>query len=85
MESHTCKKCLLLEAGEEASYRGVQDYLSGLDAADRVDSGEYSRRLQLCRLCDCLISGMCLKCGCYVEIRAALKGQSCPNYDNRKW
>ncbi|MCD7722412.1 MAG: DUF6171 family protein [Clostridiales bacterium] len=85
MEGRICKKCLLLEAGEEASYRGVADYLAGLDPQKKVADGEYRRRLEICRACDFLIAGMCLKCGCYVEIRAALKGSDCPDYGNRKW
>lgn len=80
-----CKKCLLLEAGEKKSFKGVQDYLNNLDSALKVKDEIYRKRLSLCRDCDNLISGMCLKCGCYVEIRAALEDKSCPNFDDKKW
>lgn len=80
-----CKKCLLLEAGEEASYKTVADYISNLDNALKASDSEYNRRLDLCRSCDFLIAGMCRKCGCYVEIRAILKDKSCPDADNRLW
>lgn len=82
---HKCKKCLLLEAGELSSYKTVTDYLSNLDDSLRVGDNVYDERLSCCKRCENLISGMCLKCGCYVEIRAALKGKRCPDFDNPKW
>ena len=36
-------------------------------------------------LCEHLISGVCMKCGCYVEFRAAFKRNSCPYVRNRRW
>lgn len=83
--ANPCKKCLLLEAGETASYQNVQEYLKTLPAADKVMLPEYERRLSLCRNCEYLLAGMCRKCGCYVEIRAALKNKSCPNADDALW
>lgn len=80
-----CKKCLLLEAGEKASFRSVKDYLETLEDDVKADQKTYLSRLEKCKKCDDLISGMCLKCGCYVEIRAALKNKACPDYTNRKW
>lgn len=80
-----CKKCLLLEAGEEKSFKGVKDYIASIDDSLKVNDSLYNERLSQCRLCDNLISGMCLKCGCYVEIRAVLKDKSCPNVDDKKW
>lgn len=82
---HKCKKCLLLEAGENKSFETVRDYISNLDDELKVDDDIYISRLTLCKNCDNLISGMCLKCGCYVEIRAILKDKDCPDYNNRKW
>ncbi len=77
-----CKKCLLLEAGEKAAFKTVSDYLETVDRALFADDNTRKQRLEICRDCDYLISGICLKCGCYVEIRAALKDKSC-SYD--KW
>ena len=82
---HICKKCLLLEAGEEASYKTVTDYLDTLDKSLIAEDNIYQERLSFCKNCDYLIAGMCRKCGCYVEIRAALKEKNCPDFDNRKW
>lgn len=80
-----CKKCLLLEAGETESYKTVTDYLSNLDKSLMVSDDVYKKRLSCCKSCENLISGMCLKCGCYVEIRTALKEKSCPDFNNPKW
>lgn len=80
-----CKKCLLLEAGEKAAYKTVKDYLYTLDDSLKVDKALYNERLSFCKKCEYLIAGMCRKCGCYVEIRAALKDKDCPDYNNRKW
>lgn len=80
-----CKKCLLLEAGEQKSFAGVKDYLDTIENSLKVNDDLYKKRLSLCKECDNLISGMCLKCGCYVEIRAALKNKACPDFDDIKW
>lgn len=83
--NHPCKKCLLLEAGKQKSFETVKDYISNLSDDLKIDDDAYRDRLRKCRKCDYLISGMCLKCGCYVEIRAMLKDKQCPDFDNRKW
>lgn len=80
-----CKKCLLLEAGEEASYKSLEEYISTLNDSLKVNNDVYASRLDKCKNCDNLISGMCLKCGCYVELRAILKDKHCPSYDEKLW
>ncbi len=80
-----CKKCLLLEAGEEKSFIGVKDYIDTIDNSLKVNDDLYVKRLSFCKECDNLISGMCLKCGCYVEIRAVFRNKSCPDFDDKKW
>ncbi len=80
-----CKKCLLLEAGERVTYSEIMDYVATLDKHDLADESLFKRRISFCRECENLLSGMCLKCGCYVEVRARLKKADCPNYNNRKW
>lgn len=80
-----CKRCLLLEAGENKSYTTVREYLDILDDSLKADDKTYKSRLDECKKCDFLISGMCLKCGCYVEIRAALKDKHCADYNNKIW
>lgn len=80
-----CKKCLLLQSGEADVYKTVKDYIDNLDNDLKVDKKEYNRRLSFCKNCDYLLSGSCLKCGCYVEIRASLKEKSCPDANGAKW
>lgn len=80
-----CKKCLLLESGEKVTYQEISDYLKTLDKNDLVSEAEYERRITDCIKCDNLISGMCLKCGCYVEVRARLKNQDCPDENFKRW
>lgn len=80
-----CKRSLLSEAGENKSYTTVREYLDNLDDSLKADDKTYKSRLDECKKCDFLISGMCLKCGCYVEIRAALKDKHCADYNNKIW
>ena len=61
---------MLLEAGENKSYNTMKNY---------------KLRLEKCKKCDFLISGMCLKCGCYVEVRAAFNDKHCADFNNKTW
>lgn len=85
MNEKTCKRCLLREAAEEDTLRAVREKLEALPKADRADDALYSARLDACRTCDHLLSGVCMKCGCYVEFRAGHKRMKCPNVKDRKW
>lgn len=80
-----CKKCLLYEAGEKVTYDEIMRYVSTLDEADKISEDEYIKRISHCKNCDYLISGMCIKCGCYVEVRARLKDKNCPDINEREW
>ena len=80
-----CKRCLLLEAGEKVTFEEIQSYINSLEKSTLVSEEEYKKRITNCINCDNLISGMCLKCGCYVEVRARLKNQDCPDEDNKRW
>lgn len=74
-----CKRCLLYEAGERAAYTQVQAYLETVPPEELASPTVRNSRLDQCRHCDQLIAGMCRKCGCYVEVRAALKDSTCPH------
>ncbi len=80
-----CKRCLLYEAGERAAYTQVQAYLDTVPSDELASPTVRKNRLDLCQRCDQLISGMCRKCGCYVEVRAAMKDGTCPNAENKMW
>lgn len=61
----------------------MRTYLSGLDEDLKVEKEVYRERLSLCTDCDDLMEGLCRKCGCFVEYRAALKNKHCPGSPSR--
>lgn len=79
-----CRRCLLAEAGEAELLRSLEELKAALSEEEKTDSKEYERRLEICRKCDELNSGTCMKCGCYAEFRALKKRMYCP-HENRKW
>ena len=85
MSVKECKRCLLRESAEEDTLRDIQGQIEKLSDDEKADESLYRSRLDACRECDQLISGVCMKCGGYVEFRAAFKKMKCPNVKNRKW
>lgn len=74
-----CKKCLLLESySEESVAASLRQYIERIEPDDKVSDAVYRERLAICRSCDRLSYGMCRICGCYVEMRAAMKKNVCP-------
>ena len=59
-------------------FRTLHEYIEHLDADLKVSSERYEERLALCKECEKLYQGMCRICGCYVELRAVMKKNSCP-------
>ena len=80
-----CKRCLLLESAECGMLESIKEKIDKLPPDEKCESEIYNERLKKCKSCDNLISGVCMKCGCYVEFRAAFKKQKCPNVSDRKW
>ena len=80
-----CKRCLLRESAEDATFENIRGRIERLSPDEKADDELYERRLDACRNCDHLISGICMKCGCYVEFRAAWRRMKCPNVRERKW
>ena len=80
-----CKRCLLLESAEGDILESIKEKVDKLSLQEKCESEVYNERLGKCKNCDNLISGVCMKCGCYVEFRAAFKKQKCPNVSDRKW
>lgn len=66
---------------EEREYKHLQDYIENLDKHIKTEDEEYKKRLDICKGCDNLINGMCKICGCFVEMRAAVKKNYCPDID----
>lgn len=78
-----CKRCLTRElAGQEQVYATVREYIGNLDIDLKVEDSLYEDRLSVCKECEMLLQGMCRSCGCYVEMRAAMKKNNCPR---KKW
>lgn len=80
-----CKRCLLRQAAEDDTFRDIQAQIDKIAPGERAEEDRYRQRLEACTNCDQLISGVCMKCGCYVEFRAAFKNMKCPNVKDRKW
>ena len=80
-----CKKCLLREAAEADILESIKLRIDKLSDSEKADDELYQNRLNECRNCDNLRSGVCMKCGCYVELRAAFKKQKCPDVRAKKW
>lgn len=75
----SCKRCLLREmADQEEYFRSLKDYIENMDPDIRASGRLYEERLAVCRKCEMLMQGTCRKCGCYVELRAAVVKNVCP-------
>ena len=73
-----CKKCLVRDFDEGELFQTMQEYIARIDEDIKTPPEEYEERLRLCTGCDSLLNGMCGVCGCYVELRAAVKTHYCP-------
>lgn len=80
-----CKRCLLHESAEGDMLKSIKEKIAQLPPSEKCEDEVYNNRLKKCTQCDNLISGVCMKCGCYVEFRAAFKNQKCPDVSGRKW
>ena len=81
MSQRFCRRCLLDELFEEKEYKHLQDYIKNLDEHIKTEEEEYKKRINICMGCDNLINGMCKICGCFVEMRAAVKKNYCPDIE----
>lgn len=84
MEKIYCRNCLLRDMDETEYFVDLQKYIAHLDDDLKVENEEYERRLKLCQSCNYLRNGMCGRCGCFVELRALLKKNHCPDV-KKKW
>ena len=78
MEKKPCRRCLLEALSDEALSMTVKRTIEAIPEEERITEEEYRKRLSLCCGCDELLSGMCVKCGCFAEVRAAYKKRHCP-------
>ena len=75
-EKH-CLQCLLREMDKNAYMENLYKYISHLDENIKADGALYEERLNVCKECKYLADGMCRACGCFVELRAAIKTNVC--------
>ena len=79
-----CRRCLLEDiSGQEDVLRKIRESVAALPAWDRAEAQVMQARLEACRMCPHLDQGTCGRCGCYVELRAALKQGRCPDVPGR--
>lgn len=75
----SCRRCLLREmTDQEDLFLALRERIENMDPDIRTEKSRYEERLGLCRECEMLMQGMCRKCGCYVELRAAVAKNTCP-------
>lgn len=79
-----CKKCLVRDFDTGELFRTMQEYIARIEEDIKTPDAEYEKRLEICSGCDSLRNGMCGVCGCYVEMRAAIKNNYCPAI-RKKW
>ena len=82
-ELRECRHCLLRESEQADIYADIEERIKKLKPEEKADSALYEQRLAVCSGCGSLISGVCMKCGCYPEFRAAFIKMRCPDRD--KW
>jgi len=79
-----CKRCLIKDIGDKELVKTVEDYITRISPDIKATDEIYKARLEKCKNCDNLLHGVCRKCGCYVEMRAVVKHNYCPDV-NKKW
>ena len=80
-----CRRCLLEDMPDEAALaKSIRELIELLPEEKRALADVTAQRLAVCRECDHLQNGMCMLCGCYVELRAAKVHMKCP-YVPGKW
>lgn len=78
MDWHRCRKCLLRDLKEDDYFKSLKEYIDGIEEEWKAAPSIYEERLGICRECDKLQEAMCRGCGCFVELRAVMKKNSCP-------
>ena len=73
-----CPSCLKPVETEEQFELKLTLYLKSLPAELKTPDDEYIRRLAVCSACPELVNGVCMSCGCYPKMRAAVRNKFCP-------
>lgn len=77
-------RCLLADLPDQAALaKSIQELIDLLPDTQRAGEDARQARLAACRRCPHLADGMCVLCGCYVELRAAKARMRCPDVPGR--
>lgn len=83
MNKPFCRKCLYGEEAVAKEFENIPFYIEAIPKERRAEEKEYQQRLLKCQQCNHLFQGICRKCGCFVELRAAKKDLHCPDWETR--
>lgn len=81
-DTRICRRCLLRDMTENGYFKSIREYIEGIDEDIKTNDLEYEHRLTICKECENLMNGMCRICGCFVEIRASISSNYCPDIRN---
>ena len=73
-----CPRCFDNPENNALFLKNAVEYASLLDEDLCVPNEEYERRLLICENCENLTKGVCVKCGCFIIVRARRKNKGCP-------
>ena len=74
-----CKRCLIYEEAEQYKEYNITSYVQQIPFDVRAEEAQYKHRLGICRDCNKQFQGMCRLCGCFIEVRAAVRIRICPD------
>ena len=78
-----CKRCLVRESADKSLSGRIEETIRAIPPGERTDGELYEKRLAECKSCEWLFTGICRKCGCFVEVRAARENDPCPDIPDR--
>ncbi len=84
-EVRRCRRCFLYESGETDILEDIKRRIEKIPKKDKAPENVYASRLADCSNCEHLVGGVCMKCGCYPEFRAAFIKNKCPDVASKKW
>lgn len=75
----------MFESGGADILEDIKRRIARLPEKEKASEELYRERLRACAACDDLVGGVCMKCGCYPEFRAAFARNKCPHAAKRAW
>ena len=76
-------RCLLSETDQKEMSKAVRELIDLMPEEKKAGEEVRMNRLNICKQCGHLMDGTCALCGCYVELRSAVKAQCCPDVPKR--